>query len=132
MGEIRKAGALILRNKKILIVRPKEKPYFINPGGKYEASENAEDCLKRELKEELSVELKSTKHYKDYRIDKAAHSDNTLLLELYLTEIEGEPTPSSEIGELEWLGREEFENKKFNLAPSFYEFVVDLTKDGLL
>ena len=132
MGEIRKAGALILRNKKILIVRPKEKPYFINPGGKYEAGESDEDCLKRELKEELNVELASNKRYKDYRMDKAAHSDNSLLLELYLAEIKGEPMPSSEIGEIEWLGREEFENKKFNLAPSFYKFVVDLINDGLL
>ena len=132
MGEIKKAGALIFKDKKFLIVRPHDRPYFINPGGKYGQGESSQDCLKRELKEELQVEVISTKHYKNYDIEKAAHSDNQLALELYIVEIDGEPKPSAEIGEIEWLSKADFKNKKFNLAPSFYKFVPDLIKDGLL
>jgi len=132
IGIIKKAGALIFKGGKVLIVKPKERPYFISPGGKYEEDENAEDCLRRELKEELQVELVSAKHYKNYNIDKAAHSDNQLKLEFYIVEIAGDPKPSAEIGEIEWLSEEDFVNKKFNLAPSFVEFVPDLIRDGLL
>lgn len=132
MGTIKKVGAFIFKDGKFLIVRPKERPYFITPGGKYEEDENAEDCLRRELKEELQVEVVSVKHYKDYNIEKAAHSDNQLMLELYIIEINGEPKPSAEIGEIEWLSEADFKNKKFNLAPSFNKFVPDLIKDGLL
>ena len=132
MTKLQKAGALIVQDKKLMIVRPKGKPFFINPGGKYEAGETAEECLQRELKEELGVELLSCKYYKTYNISKAAHSDNPLSLELYLVAIEGEPVASAEIEIIEWMSKEGFENKTFNVAPSFDLYVPDLANDGLL
>ena len=132
MREIKKAGALIFKDKKFLIVRPQGKPYFINPGGKYEKGESAEDCLRRELKEELKVEVIFIRHYKDYNFGKAAHSNFPLELDLYIVEIQGELNQSSEIEEIQWLSKEDFNNKKFNLAPSFYKYVPDLINDGLL
>ena len=132
MGQIHKAGALIFRDKKLLIVKPKEKTYFISPGGKYGPGESAEDCLKRELKEELSVDLATFNHYKTYDIKKAAHSDDTLLLEFYIVEVLGHLKPCLEIECLEWLSRADFFNKKFNLAPSYDICVPDFIEDGLL
>ena len=132
MKAIRKAGALIFNDKKLLVVKPRKKPFFINPGGKYEEGENAEQCLKRELMEELGVDLISLNPFKNYNIDKAAHSDKELLLELYTVKVRGVPKPSSEIESIEWLGRKDFEQKKFNLAPSFYKFVPELIRAGLL
>lgn len=132
MTQLHKAGALIIKDKKLMIVKPHGKPFFINPGGKYEAGESTEDCLKRELKEELDVKLISCKHYKTYDISKAAHSGLPLSLELYHATIEGDPKPSAEIETIEWLDRMGFENKKFNLAPSFYQYIPDLIKDGLI
>jgi len=132
MNEIRKAGALIFSEQKLLIVKPQGKPFFINPGGKYEIGEMAEDCLRRELQEELQVELKSCKHYKTYAIAQAAHSKQPLSLELYLVEIEGEPRASAEIEKIAWLSRTDFANKKFNLAPSFDIYIPDLIQAGIL
>ncbi|NCF75465.1 MAG: NUDIX domain-containing protein [Xanthomonadaceae bacterium] len=132
MQHLQKAGALIIKDKKLMIVNPTGKPFFINPGGKYEAGETAEECLRRELNEELCVELKSCEHYKTYDITKAAHSDNSLSLELYVVVIEGEPIPSAEIGTIGWMSQEDFQNKKYNVAPSFYQYVPDLIKDVLL
>ena len=132
MVEIKKAAALILKDKKFLIVKPHGKPYFINPGGKYEEGESPEDCLKRELMEELQVALKSFKHYKDYYFEKAAHSNDSLFLEVYIVEIQGRLKPSAEIETMEWLGKDDFINKKFNLAPSFNTQVPDLIYDGLI
>ena len=132
MEAIKKAGALILKDKNILIVRSKGKPLFITPGGKYENNETAEGCLIRELQEELQVQMVSFKHYKDYSFDKAAYSNYPLFIELYIVKIKGEAKPSSEIEEMQWLSKEDFNNKKFNVAPSFYTFIPDFIKDGLL
>lgn len=132
MPIIRKAGALIIKNKKLLIVKPKGKPYYINPGGKYEQKEDAEACLKREIKEELTSDVSSLKHYKTYKFERAAHSNFPLILELFFVEIVGETVASSEIEKIEWLTKEDFFNKKYNVAPSFFTYIPDLIKDGLL
>ena len=132
MDFIRKAAALIFSNERMMIVKPRGKPYFISPGGKYEGGETAEECLRRELKEELSVELTKFKPYRTYEIAKAAHSNLPLRLELYLVEIKGEPKPSAEIEEIAWLSKADFEAGKYNLAPSFSEFTWDLISEGFL
>jgi len=132
MDQIHKAGALIFSDKRMMIVRPKERPFFLSPGGKYEGSETAEECIRRELMEELSVKMKSFKPYKTYEIGKAATSNLPLKLELYLVEITGEPKPSSEIEVIAWISKEEFKAKKYPLAPSFYQVIPDLIKGGFL
>ncbi len=132
MTQLQKAGALIIKDKKLMIVKPHGKPFFINPGGKYETGESAEACLERELKEELNVKLISYKHYKTYDITKTAHNYHSLSLELYHVSIEGNSKPSAEIEKIEWLGIEDFKNKKFNLVASFYTYMPDLIKDNLL
>ena len=106
---IRKAAALIIKDKKLLIVKPKDKPYYINPGGKYEQGETAEQCLKRELLEELQINFISFKYYKTYNFEKAAHADVPLVLELYFVDIVGNIAPFSEIEKVDWLSREDFE-----------------------
>ena len=54
------AGGIICRNGRILICqRPEGKTlagYWEFPGGKLEAGETMQDCLKRELKEELGID----------------------------------------------------------------------------
>lgn len=132
MNTIHKAGALIIKDGKLLLVRAKGRPVFITPGGKYEEGESPEDCLKRELMEELQVEVDSIKHYKDYHFEKAAHSDNALDIDLYLVETKGNPVASREIEIIEWFNKEDIQNKKVNVAPSFDTFLPDFIKDGLL
>ena len=132
MRRIFKAAALIIKDKKLLIAKPIGKPFFINPGGKYEEGESPEECLKRELKEELEVDLVSSKHYKTYNIAKAAHSDNPLTLELYFVNYIGQIIPSAEVEMVRWLSKKDFEDSKYNLAPSFQLEIPDLIKDGFL
>ncbi len=132
MTAIRKAAALIFQNKKLLIVLPRDKPFWIQPGGKYEGNETPLECLCRELKEELQLEVTSCTHYNTYQHEKAAHANAPLVLECYLVVIKGTPIPSSEIERIDWLGKDEFESKKFNVAPTFYQFVPELIRDGLL
>jgi len=55
------SAAIIIENDKVLLTRraPNEKlaGYWEFPGGKREAGENIEECLVRELKEELDIEV---------------------------------------------------------------------------
>lgn len=137
MTEIRKAGALILLEKKLLVVKPYGKPFYINPGGKYERKtdgeeETAGECLERELRQELDVALTDYNQFKTYHFDQAAHSQQPLLLELYFVSFSGTIKPSSEIERCEWMSKEDFYAGKFNLAPSFTRYVPDLVKEGYL
>ncbi len=130
MDKIHKAGAIIIQDKKMMLVKPYKKDTYLTPGGKYEKGENAEQCLRRELMEELRVEVKSFKHYKDYYFDTGLYADRHLLLELYLVEVEGQATPSNEIEVINWIDKENFHT--FGLMPSFSRVLPDLINDGLL
>ncbi len=104
MNKIKKAAALIFSGKKLLIVKPKGKPNFINPGGKYKESESTEQCLKRELKEELNAKISSIKFHKTYEIEKAAHNPNPLILELYFVELENNEDKNENIENMNLYG----------------------------
>jgi 8-oxo-dGTP pyrophosphatase MutT (NUDIX family) len=52
---LRKIAAVIIENRKFLVVRDSGQDFFKMPGGKVESNESDEECLKRELMEELSV-----------------------------------------------------------------------------
>jgi ADP-ribose pyrophosphatase YjhB (NUDIX family) len=55
---IRIAG-IIIQNGKLLMLLGKGYPELWTPGGKLEAHESNEECLARELKEEIGVNLLS-------------------------------------------------------------------------
>jgi 8-oxo-dGTP diphosphatase len=60
------AVAILSRDKKILICQRKQGGRYALkwefPGGKFEIGETVEQCLERELREELSVEIHSIEH----------------------------------------------------------------------
>ncbi len=51
------AGCVILDGDKILLLHNKEKDWYELPGGKFEEEEAAEQAAKRELKEELGLDV---------------------------------------------------------------------------
>ena len=57
MVDIRKAGGILIKEKKFLVVRQKDKDIFIAPGGKLEGKETPMEALLRELKEELCIHV---------------------------------------------------------------------------
>lgn len=97
-----KYAAIIIRNHKILLVRKKGTSVFISPGGKPEFGETPEDCLRREIHEELGTEmLSSVKYRTDYSV--SAFEQEPIKIVSCLVEVASDPVPSSEIEELKWV-----------------------------
>lgn len=126
-----RVGAIIVDDNKLLIVRNKTSPIFLLPGGLVEDETN-EEALKREVLEELKVKLKSSKKFKIYYFSKALFHDSPLKSVTHLAEIEGEPKPGSEILEIAWLGKKDYNERKYDLAPLIHEVVQDLNESGYL
>lgn len=110
------SAAIIVENKKILCVqRNKGKYDYISykyefPGGKLEEGENEEDALKREISEELNLEidvaekfLVVTHEYLDFNISMHSYLCKANTEKLFLKEhIDAKWLYKNELIELDW------------------------------
>lgn len=104
---IDKVGGVILKDKKILVQRKKNnKEECIIPGGKRKENETDFETLKRELYEELTVELVDTEFIGGYD-DIACFSDieEPIHVQTYLAKIRGNIVCNNEIKEAIWIDR---------------------------
>jgi 8-oxo-dGTP diphosphatase len=95
---------IIKRDSKILVgERPEDKPYggyWEFPGGKVEENESGEQALKRELHEELGIDVITAKPWFEHT---HAYPDKTVLLEMWIvTQFLNEPY-SKENQVLRWV-----------------------------
>jgi mutator protein MutT len=111
------AAALIFRRGKLLITRRHSDAHLGGlwefPGGKREAGETFKQCLKREIREELGIEITVGKLY-----ESVVHTypENTVHLKFFLCRLErGEPQPLG-CEDLKWTGRLELKNYEFPAA----------------
>jgi 8-oxo-dGTP pyrophosphatase MutT (NUDIX family) len=132
MADYNKVGLLAVRNNHILLCRKKAgTSRLILPGGCFEPGETDQECLQRELIEELGpVELAKAEYIGTYQ-DQAAGGDNkTVRIELYRGDLVGEPVANSEIATLVWFGSED---DRTELSPSIRNKILpDLIRRGLL
>jgi 8-oxo-dGTP diphosphatase len=113
--DIYKAGAIIINNKKILLLRAKGKDAFVAPGGKLEKSEDAKSALIRELKEELgiTVEKNNLKEFDTYCAPATGDESKMLRMDTYIVKkYQGELKPDNEIKEMLWIDSNIPENVK--------------------
>lgn len=140
MAYYNKIGLLILSEdkKKLLVCEPgssyKEKrvQQYIMPGGQLEEKSDKE-CLQREIKEELDTEIeeKSIELIDEYTDVSAAGPDRDVMIRLYKGDLVGTPKPSSEIGGLHWVGKEDINNPK--VSPIIKNKIIpDLIKRKIL
>lgn len=135
MQKIVKYAAVVIQNNKFLIVKGDGDDHWKNVGGKLEKNETPEECLRREVKEELGVEIaKEPKYYFSLPATKSVSDPNVELdIHLYLCEIVGTPRASSEISKLHWLSRQEFIDKKYNITYQISDFIIPkIINDGLI
>lgn len=104
MKRITKYGLLVLQDGAFLIARKKGTKLFLIPGGKPEAGESPEDCLVREIMEELhcAVLRDSVRRIESFTDNAANEPDTQVTVHLYQGVLAGEPRASSEIEELRW------------------------------
>lgn len=118
------AAGVVFKNNRLLITRRKKDDYLGGlwefPGGKRKPGETFEECLKRELMEELGIEVKvgellwsMTHNYPDIQVH---------LRFFFCTNIKGEPTPIG-CDAVEWITREQLSEYKF---PEADAMLVDL------
>lgn len=92
---IQVSAALIHREGRYLIARRKAEAHLGGfwefPGGKREPGESLQDCLRRELREELGIKITSPESFKVIR---HAYPEKTVELHFFLCSIaSGEATP---------------------------------------
>ena len=87
-------GGLIYQNKQILICQRKEDGDHPSkwefPGGKLKDDENTQEALKRELKEELSIEINEMIYFDEYLYEYKKLSKILKLVFFQIFQFEGE------------------------------------------
>lgn len=124
---IRIAAALLCdRSGRILLVRKRGAAAFMQPGGKIESGEAAEDALIRELREELSLEVDSRRLTPLGRFGAPAANEPGRIVEadLFRLVIAEEVRPAAEIEEIAWI--EPSETGDLLLAPLTRDHVLPL------
>ena len=101
------AAAVVERNGRFLLTRRLKGTHLAGawefPGGKCEADESPEDCLRREIIEELGVECTVGRRL---LLTQHAYPARSVELHFFSTSLTGEPVP--QLGqEMRWVPREE-------------------------
>ena len=129
---IDKVGGAIIKDKKILVQRKKNnRCECIIPGGKREDNETDFETLKRELFEELDVELVKMEFIGGYD-DVAVFSDEPIHVQAYIAEVKGEITCKNEIKEAIWIDKN-YEKQNIEVGSILGKYVIpELVKRGLM
>lgn len=128
---VHKIAAIILKDKKFLTVKEQGLNILLTPGGKLEGDETAVETLRRELKEELNLNLISMKPFGTFK-DKVYQNGDDLLLETYFTDIDGAPKPDSEIEKFFWVDSR-FSDNEVRLSAAIEKHIIPkLLKMGLI
>jgi ADP-ribose pyrophosphatase YjhB (NUDIX family) len=129
---IRKSTAIIIKDKKLLLVTTSDESFYWTPGGKIEEGESSEEALIRELKEELKIEVASTSPYFTY--SSVIEEDNKpRKVDCFFVEYTGELTCSSEISSMIWVSKDDISNNKIVLQNGVkLHLVPKLLADNLL
>jgi 8-oxo-dGTP diphosphatase len=127
---IRKAALLVFKDNKIMLARSrKNAEVFYMLGGKFEPGESDEDCLKREVKEEIGCEIVpgSLKFLHEFSATPhGAGKEDILLVEsVYMGEISGNPTPQSEIAEIRYFNASIDQKHLTPMSEQIFTWLVD-------
>ena len=97
-----KYALCIIRDSRLLVVKEKDMELYLMPGGTPEPGESYAETLRRELKEELNIELDSgsLQHLGAFEDVAAGREDARVHIELYTGDFSGEISPCSEVERL--------------------------------
>ncbi len=131
MKEIDKIAFIYLKDKKILSTLSKDKDAYYIPGGKREGTETDEECLIRECKEELTIDIKkdTIKYYGIFKAQAHGKAEGIIVkMTCYEAEFDGKLEADSEIQEITWLEYKDLDK----ISPVDKLIFEDLHQKGLL
>ncbi len=111
------SAALIFRDGKLLITQRHAKSHLGGlwefPGGKREPGESFEQCLVREIQEELGIEISVGELFEEIAHD---YPEKSVHLKFFLCRLEsGEPQPLG-CAAFKWIAKNELKNYEFPAA----------------
>jgi len=107
MNKRDRVGVLVIKDHKLLLVNGYGLAQYWTPGGGIEEGENHEQALKREMLEELGVEIDDPRFYMEMQyVNEVSGREETN--NYYFVEVKGEMVPSQEITQYGFFGTEEF------------------------
>lgn len=112
-----RVAALIIEDKKILLVSTNSSERFWTPGGKAESGETPEQAMRRELSEELGLTLEVMQEY-------LVVEDSDQKTTYYLTDCGGKPRPQNEIETVQWFSREEIQLSGGPFTPNMKKLIA--------
>lgn len=128
---IRIAG-IFIKDGKLLLVKGKGYKELWTVGGKVDGDETDEECLRRELIEEIGVKITDIKFYKKYPTTSFYNPDIQMEERAYLISIQGEIKPSAEIESFVWFSKDDYYSKKYPMITHIEEELIpDLIKDNV-
>jgi 8-oxo-dGTP diphosphatase len=125
-------ASIIIKDKKLLLLKGKGYEELWTPGGKINIDETDEECLRRELKEEIGVETIDINFYKKYLTASFYNPDIQMEERVYLISIQGEIKPNAEIESFVWFSKDDYYSKKYPMIThTEEELIPDLIKDNI-
>ena len=112
--EIEVAAALVFRDGKLLITQRHAHAHLGGlwefPGGKREPNETFEECLRRELREELGIEVRVGPLFESVT---HPYDDRTIHLRFFICRWEQHEPQLLDCADFKWVGREQLEEYAF-------------------
>lgn len=123
-------GLVHVEAGRLLVVRSRNKKAFYLPGGKIEPGESLEDAVRREVWEELGVEISGPVELKRYISLAYGEGEGAMVdMTCFTARLLGTPRPAGEIAELTYVTRDEY-RAHAETAPAIHEVLDDLVASG--
>ena len=122
MKQITVAAGIVLNAKQqLLLVRKHNTRFFMQVGGKLEPDEAPEQCILREIAEEIGCQAKIVQAVGRFETAAANEPDHFLVSHVFQVELDSAPQIAAEIAELKWI---DLDDRTTPLAPLTREIVL--------